>query len=185
MITIEIEKLALFEREIIESGHCKALLPVTLIEETGALRLCYQTNGLMPAAERDIKCLPEMFSFLTAFVCSLDAVADALLTANACLTDPDHIFISDEGGDIKLVYAGTHSKSAGFSCQNKHLDNSRMRQADLLFGLIGEFGTRKSVSGAESAMGQLAEKLAQSNPGTQGLLKQIEHLAREWHYIMP
>jgi hypothetical protein len=60
-----------------------------------------------------------------------------------------------------------------------------MRQAGLLSGLISEFRTRKTVSGAKSAMDQLAEKLAQSNPGTQGMFKQIEHLAREWHYIMP
>jgi len=183
MLTIELpagylqkhERIALERGGQHEESKNGFILPVTVAEEEGRVKLLYRTEGYITFAEYNFHGdLYRLFRAIKGYVRKIYEAQDMLLSPNRIFRSADRVFVSAADCRTRIVYGaqGTpHGVLGAYS--------------DALIPVLTELAEKKGITGAKPAMAQLAKKIRTSNPDYETALHMIESVERQWNNMQP
>lgn len=208
MLQVELPGGFLYEHEriVLEHSDGEFLLPVTVVRDDGGIRLLYVTEGYLTVPEYGFHGdLYRMFGVLRSYVRKIYEAQDMLLRPALLFTAPERIFVSADDCAVRLVYgdrgdaaaaaqaeAAQAAEAAPAAPTAQAAPNPADRKetmygayTEALMPLLSALAGKKSVTGARTAMTQLAKKIRTSNPDYGTALRIIESVERQWNYMQP
>jgi hypothetical protein len=177
MFTVDLEEgyLARHERMALELGAGEFLLPATIAYEGGRTKLMYQTEGFVTVKEYGFHGdLYRLFRALKGYVRDIYAAQDMLLSPGRLFRTGDRVFVSTEDCAVRVAYGAQEPERSAYG-----------HYTEALMPLLAELSAKAGVTGAKSAMMQLAKKIKAANPGYETAIKLIESTERRWNYMQP
>jgi hypothetical protein len=159
----------------LESGGDGFLLPVTLSESGGAVRLMYLTEGFITLREYGFHGdLYRMFRALKGYAGKIYEARDMLLRPDRVFRSGDMVFVSAEDCGVRIVYGAIGAEGSAYGIYTESL-----------MPILAEMSAKIGVTGAKTAMTQLAKKIRVANPDYETAIKLIESVERRWNYMQP
>jgi hypothetical protein len=181
MLTIELPEGYLNKHEQIALEHGglsdenNYILPVTVAEEGGRIKLLYRTDGYITFAEYNFHGdLYRMFRAIKGYVRKIYEAQDMLLRPDRIFRSADSVFVSTIDCNVRIVYGGQSAPHSASGAYN-----------DALMPLLADLSEKKGITGAKPAMVQLAKKIRSVNPDYETALHIIESVERQWNYMQP
>jgi hypothetical protein len=196
MLVIELSEgqLSGHERRAMEQGAGSFLLPLTMATGGGRVKLMYQTEGYVTFAGYNFHGdLYRMFRAVKALAGKVFETQNMMLRPDRLFTSGDRVFVSASDCGVRMVYgAGVGCADAGHAdvdgadgpTASAHGGAYGAYTATLL-PVMAELASKTGVTGANTAMVQLATKLKSANPGYEDTIKIIESTERRWNYMQP
>jgi hypothetical protein len=167
--------LARHERVAIGLGAGKFLLPATIVEDADGTRLMYRTEGFVTFREYGFHGdLYRMFRAVKGYVRKIYEAQDMLLRPGRIFRSGDRAFVSAEDCGVRLAYGAEDAEGSAYDVYT-----------EALMPVLSELSAKSSVTGAKTAMTQLAKKIRSANPDYETAIRLIESVERRWNYMQP
>ncbi|MDR1291975.1 MAG: hypothetical protein LBJ91_01060 [Clostridiales Family XIII bacterium] len=177
MLTINLAagSLSRHERAALERAEGVCLLPLTIADDDGGVKLMYLTEGFVTFREYDFHGdLYRMFRAVKGLAGRLLEVQDMLLGAGRVFKTGDRVFISARDCDVRMAYGAEKTEGGVYGVY-----------AETLIPVLAELSAKAMVTGAKPAMTQLAKKIRSANPDYGNVIRIIESVERRWNYMQP
>jgi hypothetical protein len=160
-----------FEEKILAAGRCDAVLPAVILTTDGRRLIRYDTTGFLRFADYPFRHLDEVLGVLYELPLLLLDAEDCLLRADGFFLSGDALFVDAKNRRPGLLYGAPSEDSAGFKAGYAAL-------------LALSFGMDR-LTGLPDAVRRIEERIRLENPDLKNLLRIVETVRREWHYIHP
>jgi hypothetical protein len=185
MLTVELGGgyLTRHERIALSRSAGSFLLPVTIADGDGRVRLMYLTEGYVTFREYGFHGdLYRVFRALKSYIMKIYEAQDMLLRPERIFMSGDKVFVSSEDCGVRITY-GAEDPQAGANGASANRTYGAYTGA--LLPVLAELSAKPSVTGAKQAMTQLAKKIRAANPDYETAVKIIESVERRWNYMQP
>jgi hypothetical protein len=160
-----------FEERILASGHCAAALPAVFLTVEGRRLIRYDITGFLRFADCPFRHLDEVLGVLYEVPLLLLDAEDCLLRADGFSLSGETLFVDAKSRRPGLLYGARSEDPAGFWAGF----------AELLALARG----MNHITGLPDAARYTEERVYLENPDLKNLLRIVETVRREWHYIHP
>jgi hypothetical protein len=182
LITVELPEgyLARHERIALERGAGEFLLPVTIAEEGGRMKLMYRSEGFVALGDYGFHGdLYRVFRALKRYAAKIRDAQDMLLRPDRVFVSGDKVFVDAEDQGVRLLYGANKADGA----PGKSIAYGVYTEA--LIPLLAELSAKAGITGVKAAMTQLAKKIKTVNPDYETAIKILESVERQWNYMQP
>ncbi|MDR1573944.1 MAG: hypothetical protein LBS24_06500 [Clostridiales Family XIII bacterium] len=160
-----------FEERILAAGYCDAVLPAVLLTADGRRFIRYDITGYLRFAEYPFRHLDEALGVLYEVPLLLLDAEDCLLRADGFSLSGETLFVNAKNRRPGLLYGAQTDGPVGFWAGYASL-LSLSRSFD-------------HITGLPDAVRRIQERVCLENPDLRNLLRIVETVRREWHYIHP
>ncbi|MDR2162631.1 MAG: hypothetical protein LBO70_01600 [Clostridiales Family XIII bacterium] len=177
MLTVNLPEgyLARHERIAIERDAGNFLLPVTIVEDNGLVRLIYRTDGFVALRDHDFHGdLYRVFRTVKGYAAMIYKAQDMLLRPDRIFLSGDRVFVSSDDCGVRIVYGALCEEVSAYGAYTK-----------ALMPILAELSTKVGITGTKAAMTQLAKKMKAVNPDYEAAIRLIESVERRWNYMQP
>jgi hypothetical protein len=160
-----------FEERILAAGRCGAVLPAVVLTVDGRRLIRYDTTGYLQFTAYPFRHPDEVLGVLYETPLLLLEAEDWLLRADSFALSGETLFIDTKSRRPGLLYGVRADARAGFAAG----------YATLLALARGW----EHITGLPAAARGIEERVRLENPDIKNLLRIIETVRREWHYVHP